>query len=164
MKYRLLTLSALLIGLGIGAALAGNLPDPNRTPGWTNPNVTPGNIKQTICKSGWTKTIRPPVSYTNQLKRQQIVEYGFKDKKLAHYEEDHLISLQLGGHPTDPRNLWPEAYAGSCGARVKDVIETKLKRLVCAHELSLWDAQQLIAHNWIEAYRNYVNPNACPGS
>jgi hypothetical protein len=164
MKIRLLALSGFLNGLQMGAALAGNLPDPYRTPGWANPNVTPDNIKQSICKSGWTKTIRPPVSYTNQLKRQQIIEYGFNDKRLARYEEDHLISLQLSGHPTDPRNLWPEAYAGECGARVKDVIETKLKRLVCAGELPLWDAQRLIANNWIEAYRNYVKPIACPGS
>jgi hypothetical protein len=164
MKLRLLALSALLIGLGISGAIAGNLPDPGRTPGWPNPNVTPDNIKQTICKSGWTKTIRPPVSYTNQLKGQQIVEYGFKDKNLAHYEEDHLISLQLGGDPKDPRNLWPESYAGSCGARVKDVIESKLKRLVCAGEIPLRDAQRMIANNWIEAYRNYVNPNGCSGS
>ena len=26
------------------------------------------------------------------------------------YQEDHLVSLELGGHPTDPRNLWPEPY------------------------------------------------------
>ncbi len=163
-KSSFMALSAVLIGLHMSEAIAGPLPDPYRTPGWTNPNVTPDNIKRTICRSGWTKTIRPPVRYTNQLKRQQIIEYGFKDKKLAHYEEDHLISLQLGGHPTDPRNLWPEAYAGKCGARVKDVLETRLKRLVCAGELSLLDAQRLIAHNWVDAYRNYVKPLACPGS
>jgi hypothetical protein len=26
------------------------------------------------------------------------------------YEEDHLISLEDGGDPTDPRNLFPEPY------------------------------------------------------
>ena len=162
MNVRLLVLITLHVFLGVDATRAGSLPDFFRTPGWTNPDVTPDNIKQTICKSGWTKTIRPKVNYTNQLKRQQIVEYGLKDKNLKHYEEDHLISLQLGGHPTDPRNLWPEAYAGKCGARVKDVIETKLKRLVCAGELSLWDAQYLIKSNWIEAYQQYVKPLTCP--
>jgi hypothetical protein len=24
------------------------------------------------------------------------------------YEEDHLISLELGGAPRDPKNLWPQ--------------------------------------------------------
>ena len=29
---------------------------------------------------------------------------------MSDYQEDHLISLELGGNPTDPRNLWPEPY------------------------------------------------------
>jgi hypothetical protein len=149
--------------LFVGAASAGQtLPDRFRTPGATNPDVTQQNIKQTVCKANWTKTIRPPTSYTNNLKRQQIVEYGYTDKKPASYEEDHLVSLQLGGHPTDTRNLWPEAYAGRCGARVKDVIETKLKRLVCAGQITLQEAQEAIAFNWIEAYSKYVRPLNCP--
>ena len=132
------------------------------TPGATNPDVTQSNIKKTICKSGWTKTIRPGTSYTNGLKRQQIVQYGYADKRLKSYEEDHLISLQLGGHPTDPRNLWPEAYTGPCGARRKDVIETKLKRLVCSGKITLAEAQQAIASNWVVAYNYYVRPLNCP--
>ena len=37
------------------------LADPVRTPGVLNPDVTPGTIRSTICKKGWTATIRPPV-------------------------------------------------------------------------------------------------------
>lgn len=55
-------------------------------------------------------------SYTTKLKTQQIREYRYKEKRLAEYEEDHLISLQLGGHPTDPKNLWPQPYRIKCGA------------------------------------------------
>src|SRR6058998_3049874 len=91
-------------------ALARDLPDKTRTPGVANPDVTQGNIDQTICVSGWTKTIRPPSSYTSKLKVEQIKEYRYKDTRPGGYEEDHLISLQLGGHPTDPKNLWPEPY------------------------------------------------------
>src|SRR5690242_17427199 len=39
------------------------LPDPNCTPGVTNPDVTQDNLDSTICARGYTKTIRPPVSY-----------------------------------------------------------------------------------------------------
>jgi hypothetical protein len=146
-----------------GAANAGQtFPNWFLTPGVPNPDVNQGNIKRTICRSGWTKTIRPSVSYTNNLKRQQIAQYGYTDKKLSSYEEDHLISLQLGGHPKDSGNLWPEAYAAKCGARVKDVIETKLKRLVCSGEISLAEAQQAIASNWVVAYNRYVRPLNCP--
>src|SRR4030081_3147458 len=84
--------------------LAGDLPDSTRTPGVPNPDVTQENIKETVCKAGWTKTIRPKTKYTNDLKVKQIAEYGYSDKSPNAYEEDHLISLQLGGHPTDPRN------------------------------------------------------------
>src|SRR5258708_1132677 len=81
------------------------LPDHNCTPGAINSDVTQDNIDQTICHSGFTKTIRPPVSYTNRLKREQIQEYGFVDTSTKDYEEDHMISLELGGSPSDPKNL-----------------------------------------------------------
>ena len=31
-----------------------------RSPGVLNPDITQQNIAATICKHGWTKTIRPP--------------------------------------------------------------------------------------------------------
>jgi len=34
----------------------------------------------------------------------------------ACYEEDHLISLENGGDPKDPKNLWPEPYNTKVGA------------------------------------------------
>src|ERR1044072_3556487 len=156
MKTIAFALSALLVCLAPGEASSRSWPDRHRTPGVENPKVTQANIKRTICKANWTKTIRPPTSYTNKLKLQQIVEYGYSDKKPASYEEDHLISLQLGGDPRDPENLWPEAYAGKCGARVKDKVETKLKRLVCSGQVTLAQAQQMIAHNWVAAHNQYI--------
>ena len=38
------------------------------TPGVLNPDVTQATIRSTICRSGFTRTIRPPVGYTNELK------------------------------------------------------------------------------------------------
>ncbi len=162
MRKIALIFGVLFVWLATGVANSRTLPDPFRNPGLTNPDVTQANIKRTICKSGWTKTIRPPTSYTNNLKRQQIAEYRYRDKKLASYEEDHIISLQLGGHPRDPRNLWPQPYNVTCGARVKDVIETKLKRMICAGDITLIQAQQMIAVNWVAAYSQYVRPLSCP--
>ncbi len=57
----------------------------------------------------------------------------------SRYQEDHLISLELGGHPTDPRNLWPEPYPR---AAVVDQTENELNAEVCSGKLSLADAQQ----------------------
>ena len=41
------------------------------------------------------------------------------------YQEDHLISLELGGHPTDRRNLWPEPRPR---AEEVDRVENELNR------------------------------------
>jgi hypothetical protein len=111
---------------------------PVLTPGALNPNVTQANIHETICVRGWTKTVRPPVEYTNALKVEQMREYG-ETGDPSDYQEDHLISLELGGDPRDPRNLWPEPYPRA--AKV-DTIENELNAQVCSGELSLADAQR----------------------
>jgi hypothetical protein len=154
-------ISLLIIGTANAATPDWVLPNSKITPGVLNTNVTQANIKSNICKPGWTATIRPPVSYTNKLKEEQLkTTYSSYVKiwgdKTSAYEEDHLISLQLGGHPTDPKNLFPQPYAGS-NARKKDVVETKLKRLVCAGTLKLADAQKMIATDWASAYKKYAS-------
>lgn len=135
---------------------ADELPKNELTPGAINPEVTQQNIDSTICIKGWTKTIRPPNSYTRKLKVRQIEAYGYANVDLKEYEEDHLISLELGGSPRDPKNLWPEPWNGDWGAHKKDALENKLHHLVCNHELALVDAQKAIANDWIKAYHQYV--------
>jgi hypothetical protein len=134
------------------------LPDPARTPGAINPAVTQSDIGRTICVAGWTSTIRPPSSYTTALKQRELATgYAYRgDTNTSDYEEDHLISLELGGSPTAVENLWPEPYAATDGARVKDTIENKLHRLVCAGTISLSTAQHAIARNWYASYLTYV--------
>jgi hypothetical protein len=120
-------------GPAAGAVLANAV----RTPGVLNPEVTQATIGSTICVSGWTRTVRPPVEYTNALKAKQMRAYG-ETGALSSYQEDHLISLELGGHPTDPRNLWPEPYPR---ASAVDQVENELNAKVCSGSLSLADAQ-----------------------
>ena len=111
--------------------------DPVRTPGVLNPDVTQQTIGATICVPGWTKSVRPSTDYTNALKVRQMRAYGLTGSPSA-FQEDHLISLELGGHPTDPRNLWPEPYPRA--ARV-DLLENELNAKVCSGAMSLADAQ-----------------------
>lgn len=127
---------------------ANGLPDPVCTPGSADPRVTQDNISTTICVSGYTTTVRPSTSYTDALKRQQIKAYGYSDTLPADYEEDHLIPLELGGHPTDPKNLWPEPRSGSHTATAKDGVENSLHSRVCAGLMTLAAAQIAIATNW----------------
>ncbi|HEX4527086.1 MAG TPA: hypothetical protein VH108_10155 [Gaiellaceae bacterium] len=108
------------------------------TPGVLNPAVTQATIGATICKHGWTRTVRPPVSYTNALKRQQLAQYRLRGPPSA-FQEDHLISLELGGNPTDPRNLWPEPYPRAAAV---DQIENELNHRVCTGSLTLAEAQR----------------------
>jgi len=143
--YRLLVAAALLFAvvavlLALERDRAGAssiLADPVRTPGVLNPDVTQATIRTTICVRGWTDTVRPPTEYTNELKRRQMRAYG-ETGALSSYQEDHLISLELGGHPTDPRNLWPEPYPR---ASQVDTIENDLNRRVCDGSLTLAEAQ-----------------------
>ena len=125
----------------------------NCTPGITYAAVTQANIGRTICRRGWTATIRPPESYTEPIKLRQMAEYGYYGGRNPHnYEEDHLIPLELGGAPRAVRNLWPEYDAGHI-PNPKDAVENALKRAVCAHRVTLRRAQIAIAQNWTTAER-----------
>ncbi|MEU7168370.1 hypothetical protein AB0A70_27630 [Streptomyces morookaense] len=130
------------------------LPDPSCQPGAFNPDVTQDTINSTICVSGWTKTVRPPASYTNALKARQITEYGYDDTALSDYEEDHFVPLELGGAPRDPKNLWPEPRYGDVQAGDKDQVENKLKKAVCDGSVTLDAARNAIVTDWTTALAN----------
>jgi hypothetical protein len=143
LRTALVAVALLLLGVAIVAPYHSAPKSPYhadfvRTPGVLNPDVTQETINATICVKGWTKTIRPPTSFTNELKQKQMREYGVTGS-MSDYQEDHLISLELGGHPTDPRNLWPEPYPR---ASEVDAIENDLNDKVCSGDLSLEEAQQ----------------------
>ena len=108
------------------------------TPGVVNLAVTQTTLRATVCRHGWTKTVRPPTIYTNDLKRRQLRARGLREPPSA-YQEDHLISLELGGHPTDPRNLWPEPYPRAAEV---DRIENELNAKLCSGQLTLAQAQR----------------------
>lgn len=155
MKISNISLLALLCFSSI--AVAGDLPDPRLTPGAIDPAVTQGNIHQTICVKGYTNTVRPPKFYTNKLKKKQMREYGYRDTNPKDYEEDHLIPLNIGGNPTDERNLWPEPRKSEWNADKKDELEFALYKAVCAGKVSLKEAQDAYRVNWIQAYKKYVH-------
>ncbi|NJC65952.1 hypothetical protein HC028_15790 [Planosporangium flavigriseum] len=126
------------------------LPDPTCTPGVISTEVTQDNLSSTICRSGYTKTVRPPQSQTGAFKRKVMVAYH-QSGPLGEYELDHLISLQLGGS-NDAGNLWPQ-YNDRPGreSNSKDPVETALNRAVCSHRITLAAAQAAIATDWTTA-------------
>lgn len=122
------------------------------TPGALNPDVTQANIKKTVCNSGWTATVRPPASYTTHLKKTQM-EALHLEGTAKDFEEDHRVPLELGGNPTDEKNLWPELWAHPYGAHEKDRLENAVKRDVCKGNLTLRHAQEIFLGNWWLEYK-----------
>ena len=122
------------------------MPDPHCTPGALNPAVTQASINQTICVPGYTKTIRPPESITEPEKLASMAAYGYGGQSPSGFEYDHLVSLELGGAANDPRNLWPETGASP---NPKDSVENTLHDLVCSGQMSLTQAQHIIATDWL---------------
>ena len=140
-----------------GCVSTGSLPDAQCTPGALNPDVHQDTIGTTICVSGYTSRVRPPTSYTSPLERQLLVAYGRPGAPPVNFELDHLISLEIGGAPRDPANLWPEPYAGDLNARQKDVVENYLHQQVCNGAMTLNEAQRLIATDWVSVY-HHIRP------
>ena len=180
-------------------------PDPAHTPGAANPRVTQRNIGETICNRHWsTKLIRPPAEYTSKLKRKQLREYGDTvhqtraelinpntgkidttrcvphSDNMACYEEDHLISLEDGGDPTDPTNLWPEPYNTKIGwvimgAHQKDVVEAFVHDEICydipnakktSHipattSITLRRGKEILAGDWYACYELIKKGKPC---
>jgi hypothetical protein len=96
-----------------------------------NPQVNDANLSSTVCTG--TKKYRPPVSYTDEVKRlelstpvgssgqitdprdgrvHQVPGYrgyaGLGPSDTARVELDHFLPLSDGGDGYDPTNLWPE--------------------------------------------------------
>jgi len=134
----------------VDAASGKYLPDSSCTPGAFDPAVTQDNISSTICKSGYTATVRPPASETGKFKNQSLADYGLTSEKTTEY--DHLVSLELGG-TNAVSNLWVEPNrSGATGTtNPKDAVETNLNKAVCAHKVKLADAQKAIVANWTTA-------------
>lgn len=124
----------------------GKLPQPSCTPGSIDPAVSQGDIRSTICRSGWTTKVRPPESQT-QWAKYQVGYPVYHIPGSAKSELDHLVPLELGGS-NDITNLWPEV--GKI-PNPKDKVENALNHAVCAGQVSLSAAQNAIASDWLTA-------------
>ena len=130
----------------------GVLPRHDLTPGAIDPRVTQSNIRNTICRRGYTATVRPPFEYTNAMKHRLMRIYGVTGS-IHDYELDHLIRWSLAAvrtvRPTSGRNLrnvFP-------GASEKDEVEDYLHDQVCSGGMPLAEAQREIAADWYAVYR-----------
>jgi hypothetical protein len=121
------------------------LPDPTCTPGVVSSAVTTATLRVTICRSGYTTTVRPPASETNRFKAAILRAYHL-DGPVAAYELDHLVPLEVGGS-NDAGNLWPERNDRSHG-NSKDTVENRVHAAVCDGRVGLAEAQEAMAVDW----------------
>lgn len=119
---------------------------PSFITGEADPKVTQANIHQTVCVAGYTQTVRA----VSEATKHAVLR---RDHATQPSEVDHYLSLEIGGSNDPDRNLWAEPYAGRYGARVKDVVETRLKREICASKMTLKQAQACITSDWISCGR-----------
>jgi hypothetical protein len=106
--------------------------------GMVDRRVSQANIQDTICRRGYTRTVRPPRDVTDAIKRNLPADQGVS---VGDYELDHVVSLDLGGSPLDLRNLRLQPWAGACNAHMKDDLERQLAIMVCAGDVTLNGAQ-----------------------
>ena len=132
----------------------GRHPDPACTPGAVQSNITQASIATTICRRGWTATVRAPEAETGKVKKAAMLAYGDPASASSTTELDHFIPLELGG-ANDVRNLWPEPSdePGHGVQNTKDKVETDLNTAVCHGRVPLTAAQQAIATDWTTAER-----------
>jgi hypothetical protein len=139
-------------------AYADDVPDLTITPGVVRHDLT---VEQ-ICSTKWGKDAR---AVTTAMKREVFTSYDIKCRPLhgkaknipacGKWEIDHLISRELGG-ADDVKNLWPQLYTGKpWNARMKDRVENRLHKEVCAGTIMLEQAQEEIASDWRVPYRRY---------
>jgi hypothetical protein len=142
-----------------GAALADDIPDLNKTPGVARAALTE-LTEAKICSTKWGKD---PRHVTAAMKQQVFAAYGYtgnNDPRCVPHgkqrcEIDHLISRELGG-ADDVKNLWPQAYGTSpWNAHLKDKLENRLHKEMCAGHITLKEAQDMLVNDWRVTYKKY---------
>lgn len=93
-------------------------------------DINQENIGETICRKGYTKTVRPSTVYTNGVKMKLLREAGLVEADASLYELDHIVPLALGGHPRKLSNLMLQPWEGKQGAKQKDRLERKMQNMV----------------------------------
>jgi len=153
-----LTGSALIFCILSGSVMADEhvVPNPKLTPGHALPNLTQAEV----CAPDFGKKL-PVIS--EELQKKVFAAYGLPHGNRTGYclsadgcAIDRLIPSSLGG-TNDLKNLWVLPYADPAwNVKAKTALEEKLHSLVCSGDLSLNEAQSVIATDWISAYQNLI--------
>ena len=158
-----LALLYLLVPLLAHAAEPTLLPDNTESPGAINPAVTQDNIQETICHRGWSAQARPPVEFTEPIKRRLLQEH-YPGAAPKGFELDHRVPIEAGGCPNCASNLWIQPWQNPAhhhctptvlmDAACKDRLENYVHRQICSGTMTLAHGQSVFLGNWIDAYNS----------
>jgi hypothetical protein len=123
------------------------LPDPACTPGEILSDATLASI----CRPGFARSERPPLSYTEPIKRADMLAYRHIGQRLSWFVLDHLVPLELGGSGFSRVNLWIQPLAQG---HAKDEVENYLAGEACAGRIGLRAAQHAIARDWLAVWQH----------
>ncbi len=117
---------------------------------WALPDsmATPGAIETSDTAIICHRTTKALRHVTAAMHHAVFAEYGIPWSAHARYEDDHLISLELGGR-NDNANRWPQPYPS---AYSKDSVENWAHRQVCRGGLSLPYVQLQLVRDWTVLY------------
>ena len=133
----------------------GQFPDPVCTPGAIRDDIDPEHLELTVCKPGWSGSVRPPKTETDRLKTQAMRAYGVPASERKTTELDHQIPESMGG-ASDVKNLRPEVsdLHGAGFRNSKDGVEDTIHTWVCSGHRDRWaDAVIAINTDWTTAER-----------
>jgi hypothetical protein len=119
--------------------------------------VTAETIATTICIRGRIKDnrLRPGSAFIRDMKLKLGSAAGLSPEASLSMTLDHIIPLELGGHPSAESNLQLQDVGE---ARLKDNAEMLLNALVCSGFAPLDDARAAIARNWRTAEQQFEVP------
>lgn len=112
--------------------------------------ITPGKVlttsKVTICKVGYTKTVRHSISAKERALELKLYGYAAGTPGLV---IDHRVPLEVGG--ADVReNRWPQPRLESIK---KDKVEDDLHARICKGTMTVREAQKRFMQDWTTAAR-----------
>lgn len=116
-------------------------------------HLTPGAVRElslkTVCETRWGVDRR---FITETMKRHVAAAYGVPWARRGRYEFDHLVPRSLGGDDVES-NLWPEPLGEA--RHLKDPLEVRVGKLVCAGEVTLSEAQAAFQGDWVAAGKRW---------
>lgn len=132
-----------MLALVLAAQLAA-LPNPILTPGAVRPYTT-----AQVCGHDGGLDNRYVSLAT---KRHVAFDYGIPESDWPLYEFDHEIAHCLGGDD-GVLNIWPQPLQEA--RLLKDPLEIRLCKMVCAGTVTLRDAQEALRKDWLAADLKY---------